>query len=285
MLLLDAVANIAPYAFILPYIWIMTAFVIAAVRVRDAQPRRRVLSIAAKGLSVLFWPFWLILLSNSVRNINEPVWWLFWYVYFIVFPLLTIYGLRPTSKSIPLWRKIGFTSLDDFLLFRPLPSDQATIDLPEVANPKRWVNRSTLWLMLLVSVCATGVSFIGNSLQTCEWLDIATGRSGCLRTMSFDNISVGEIAFSPDGRVMATSSWRGPLQLYDMTNGQMLHELPDRQTECGRSVSFSPDNRWVATISKDGAVLVSDVQTGQLVHSLKTITNTYSINFHPTANI
>ncbi|CAG1005397.1 putative serine/threonine-protein kinase PkwA [Anaerolineae bacterium] len=286
MVILDAVANVAPYAFVLPYIWISAAYMIAAVRVRHTQPRRQVLSLAAASI---FTPFTLlnqILLLILIRNMGEsPVWmWLLWYGYAILFPLLTLFGLRQTSKVVPVWRRIGYTHLSDFILLHvPLIdlSSSATAASDSV-DPDPSSNRRIYLLALTASICAAEITFLGNSLRPCEWLDLATGRSGCFRTLSFENgSSFGEIAFSPDGRIMAVGRWEEPLRLYSVADGNLLRELPDQQHACGSSVSFSPDNRWVAIISNDGVVSISDVQTGDLVHSLPAITSTRSVKFSP----
>ena len=76
MTILDAVANVAPYAFILPYIWIAAAYLIAAIRVRHTQPRRQVLSLVAASV---FTPFTLlnqILLLILIRNMGELPGWM-----------------------------------------------------------------------------------------------------------------------------------------------------------------------------------------------------------------
>lgn len=282
MVILDAVANVAPYAFVLPYIWIAIAYLVAIVRVRHTQPHQQIRSIVAQALfAALFWPVWLILMSNSARNMNEPGWMLIWYVFFIIYPLLAVSKLKPTSKSIQLWQKIGFASLDDFLLLRPLPETQPISTLPEAASSKRWVSRSIIWLMFGVSLFATGLSFVGNSLQPCQWLDLATGRSGCLKTITYAEGSVNEIALSSDAQVVAIAGWFEPLRFYDMADGSLEREMPAQKADCGRSVSFSPDDRLVATVSKEGAVMVWDVQTKGLIHAWSANAETLGLKFSP----
>ena len=109
--------------------------------------------------------------------------------------------------------------------------------------------------------------FLGMSLSTCEWLDIATGRSGCLRTWPIDSGSAYEIAFSPDGTKVAASDLNGPLKIYSVLNGNLLYELPDQENDCGESVSFSADGQLLATISHKGEISIRDVATWSLQRS------------------
>lgn len=280
MVILDIVAAVAPYVFVLPFLWIAAAYLVAAIRVRHTQPRRQVWSIVAQALwNALFWPLWLIVLSNSARSFEELGWKLLWYGYFIVFPLLAVYRLKPTSKVNPLWRKIGFARADDLLLFRPLPESQPLIDLPDAPNSKRWIGRPVLGLMLGVSLFATGLSFVGNSLQPCEWLDIATGRSGCLKTWPMDRGSAYEIALSPDGSIVAANDLDGPLKIYNVSDGKLLYELPDQRHECGESVSFSANGALMATISTGGEISIRDVKTWMVRKSFGA--DVESIQFSP----
>lgn len=283
MKVLDVIATFAPYAFVLPFVWVSIALVVAAFRVRHTQPRRKILSLFGNAL---FFPFLILYAAvalGGVRNLNEPVIWLVWYAFIIFYsPLLIVLNLTPRRKTIPIWQPIGYTKLMDFLLLRPVPIDSATrlaIVSPEDSTP-RHPNLPPYLLMLGISTVAAVLSFVGNSLQTCEWLDIATGRSGCLLKVPL-NHDADEIALSPDGRVMATSSWGKPLRLYNVADGTTLRELPSQFIDCGQSVSFSADNQWVATISNENVVTVSDVQTGAVIHALKPVTDTYNIRFSP----
>ncbi len=73
------------------------------------------------------------------------------------------------------------------------------------------------------------------------------------------------IAFSPDGRLIATANWDGTLKVSDATDGQVRFSLSlERQA---RKVMFSPDGRWIAAgLNSDleSAILV-DVQAGTIV--------------------
>ncbi|MGD0166053.1 MAG: WD40 repeat domain-containing protein [Gaiellaceae bacterium] len=68
------------------------------------------------------------------------------------------------------------------------------------------------------------------------------------------------IAFSPDGRLLATGGGDRFARLWNPRSGKLLHTLPHE----GRvpALSFSPDGRMLATGSGDGATRVWDTRTG-----------------------
>ena len=78
------------------------------------------------------------------------------------------------------------------------------------------------------------------------------------------------MAFSRDGRRLATGSWRGSVKLWDAeAGGEPLRTFPEsRKLADRRALAFSPDGGWLATASFDRRVDVWDATTGELVHTL-----------------
>nr|POE87756.1 putative wd repeat-containing protein [Quercus suber] len=68
------------------------------------------------------------------------------------------------------------------------------------------------------------------------------------------------VAFSPDGRVVASGSYDKTVRLWDTGTGQEVKRL-EGHTRSVRSVAFSPDGRLVASCSEDTTVTLWDWHT------------------------
>ncbi|MGH3828544.1 MAG: TIR domain-containing protein, partial [Pseudonocardiaceae bacterium] len=67
------------------------------------------------------------------------------------------------------------------------------------------------------------------------------------------------VAFSPDGRTLATASLDGTVILWDLTNATHPHRLGQPLTGHLTSVAFSPDGHTLATGSTNQAVILWDL--------------------------
>ena len=75
---------------------------------------------------------------------------------------------------------------------------------------------------------------------------------------------VMSVAFSPDGKRLATASQDQTVKIWDTQTGQMLitltHEPPGVRALGLWDVAFSPDGRWIAASSQDGTISLWDGQ-------------------------
>jgi WD40 repeat protein len=111
-------------------------------------------------------------------------------------------------------------------------------------------------------------SLVGEEEHNTVIWDPTTGKTW--RTLAGLAREPCSLAFSPDGRVLASGDSRGKLELWELATAKRRHELRGHQSMI-YSLAFSPDGRLLAASSPDAPVFVWDTaRTPDTVRALST---------------
>lgn len=134
---------------------------------------------------------------------------------------------------------------------------------------------SQLLLSLLLIICLASTSQAQNNPYAIAELSALSVSTGALDA----------VAFSPDGKIIATGGRDNLVRLWDTSTGSMLASYAGHQ-DWVTSVAFSPDGKYLASGARDHQVRLWDVAQGTLIRLLDVHTDSVtSLAFTPDSTI
>jgi WD40 repeat protein len=113
----------------------------------------------------------------------------------------------------------------------------------------------------------------GNLLAVASSLGIYLCEADTLKEIRFMDAggAVSSVAFSQDGKTLASGSSDNRVRLWRVSNGALLHTL-EGHTDKVLSVAFNSNGRTVASTSLDQTIRLWNVSDGQLSQTFKGLT-------------
>jgi len=80
--------------------------------------------------------------------------------------------------------------------------------------------------------------------------------------------TIWDVAFSPDGKMIASGSDDGSVRLWDIDRG-LCTKILQGHTDLVYTVAFSPNGKTIASGSQDGTIKIWNIRTGKCLDTMR----------------
>jgi WD40 repeat protein len=186
-------------------------------------------------------------------------------------PLRSLTGHTSGVTSVafsPNGRRLASSSLGGVIHIEVWNRDATSLKLDIAGSDRSWQNGRELLTLMGHTGSVSQVAFSPDGTQLVSASTDATIKfwdaRGDPEARTFESRIA---AFSPDGKLLASTSWNiTSFQLWDTTTGQLVGTL-DGHKGWIQDLAFSPDGQLIASSSVDHTIKLWDVATGHKRHT------------------
>jgi WD40 repeat protein len=202
-------------------------------------------------------------------------------------------GIRAGDRSPNVWQahKGPITALarSNGPVFASAGVDQKII-LWSLPDGQSWHTLPATGVVRALAMANDGKLLAAAGEPLIQLWDVTTGKPGT--KLAAHNDWVTGLAFSTDGKLLASGGYDGLVRLWDVASGQKLLDIPSRpptppNTPAGvpnvvLSLAFSPDNKQLAVGGTDAQIHIVNPSDGKIVRSLAGhASSVTALAFHP----
>jgi WD40 repeat protein len=180
----------------------------------------------------------------------------------------TSHSPKPEKTPLP---SLNFTPTKSTQFATRIKSFNTTIDSWIAIGMNRYrrtsiIHQSALAITAGTTLLITPLAFLSLYSSTSTPTPIVQTQDPLLNTLTEHRDAVRSIAFSADGKLLASGSDDSTLKVWDLKTQQPI--LNKQLTGEILSIALSSDNRTLASSGTDRTIKLWNLQTGELTHSL-----------------